>query len=63
MERLDFILGAQATAPHSYGVVSYGDSLNPNFIRSLRARAVGAQVFRVLRELGLRAEIQTNNRE
>ena len=63
VQRLDFILGAQATAPHNCGVVSYGDSLYLNFIRNIREPELEAQVFRVLRELGLGAEVQTNNRE
>ena len=63
VERMDFILSAQATAPHNCGVVSYGDSLYLNFIRSIREPELEAQVFRVLRDLGLQAEVQTNNRE
>ena len=63
VERLDFILCAQATAPHNCGVLSYGDSLCLNFIRSSREPELEAQVFRVLRDLGLRVEVQTNNRE
>lgn len=63
VERLDFILGAQSSAPHNCGVLSYGDSLYLNFIRSIREPELEAQVFRVLRDLGLQAEVQTNNRE
>ena len=63
VERLDFILGVQATAPHNCGIVSYGDSLYLNFIRSIREPELEAQVFRVLRDLGLQAEVQTNHRE
>ena len=63
VERMDFILGVQATAPQNCGVVSFGDELCINFIRNIREPELEAHFFRVLRELGLRAEVQTNARE
>ena len=63
VERMDFILDVQATAPHNCGVVSFGDNLCINFIRSTREPELEAQFFRVLRELGLQAEVQTNSRQ
>ena len=35
VERLDFILGVQATNPYNCGVLSYGDILYINFIRNI----------------------------
>lgn len=63
VERMDFILGAQATAPHNCGVLSYGGDLYINFIRSVQEPELEARFFGVLRDLGLEAEVQTNNRE
>ena len=63
VERMDFILGAQATGTHNCGVLSYGDSLYINFIRSIREPELEARFFQVLRDLGLPVEVQTNNRE
>ena len=60
---MDFILGAQATGTHNCGVLSYGDSLYINFIRSIREPELEARFFQVLRDLGLPVEVQTNNRE
>lgn len=60
VERLDFILGIQATAPHNCGVLSFGDSLYINFIRSIREPELESHFFRVLRDMGLPAEVQSN---
>lgn len=63
VERMDFVLGAQATGTHNCGVLSYGGDLYINFIRSVREPELEARFFGVLRDLGLEAEVQTNNRE
>lgn len=57
---MDMILGAQATAPHNCGVVSYGDSLSVNFIRNIREPALESHFFRVLRDLGLSVTAESN---
>lgn len=61
VERMDFILGVQATAPHNCGVLSFGDTLYINLIRSTCAPELEAHFYRVLRELGLQAEAESNN--
>ncbi len=60
VERMDFILGVQATAPHNCGVLSYGDSLYINFIRNVRESELEAGFYRVLRDLGLDVQVQSN---
>ncbi|MBQ3133325.1 MAG: alpha/beta hydrolase fold domain-containing protein [Clostridia bacterium] len=61
VERLDFILGVQATAPYNCGVLSYGDSLYINFIRNIRESELEYRFYCVLREMGLSAEVQSNH--
>lgn len=63
VERFDFILGVQATAPYNCGVISYGDSLYMNFIRNIREPALEAQVYQVLREQGIPVQVQSNRSE
>ena len=63
VERMDFILGVQATAPQNCGCLSFGDNLYINFIRNIREPDLESHFFRVLRDLGLRVEVQTNTRE
>ena len=60
VQRFDFILGVQASAPHNCGVLSYGDSLYINMIRDIRESELEYEFYQVLRSLGLRAEAQSN---
>lgn len=60
VERMDFILGPQANAPHNCGVLSFGDTLYINFIRSTREPELEYHFFRALQRLELSAEIQSN---
>ncbi|MBQ8600366.1 MAG: alpha/beta hydrolase fold domain-containing protein [Clostridia bacterium] len=60
VERLDFILGVQATAPYNCGVLSYGDTLYFNFIRNVKESDLEYHFYKVLRELDIPAEVQTN---
>ena len=60
VERMDFILGAQATAPHNCGVLSYGDTLYINFIRNVREADLERQFYLTLRDMGLPVQVQSN---
>ena len=60
VERFDFILGVQASAPHNCGVLSYGDDLYINMIRDIRESELEYEFYRVLRDLGLSAQVQSN---
>ena len=63
VQRMDFILGVQATAPYNCGVLSYGDTLYVNFIRNIREPALEAEFFRVLQDMGLQVTVQSNEGE
>lgn len=63
VERFDVILGIQATAPYNCGIVSYDDKLNVNIIRNIRESSLEYQLYRVLRELGLKVTVQSNRSE
>lgn len=63
VERFDFILGIQATAPYNCGVISFGDKLYMNFIRNIREPALEQALYRVLREQGLSVQVQSNRAE
>ena len=60
VERMDFILGVQANAPHNCGVLSYGDTLYINFIRNIREADLERHFYRVLHNLGLPVLVQSN---
>lgn len=60
VERMDFILGIQATAPYNCGVLSYGDTLYINFIRNIKEPELEYHFHCVLRDMGLRATVESN---
>ncbi len=60
VERLDFILGVQATAPYNCGVVSYRDKLYINFIRNTREPELERHFYEVLKDMGLPVQVQSN---
>ena len=60
VERFDFILGVQATSPYNCGVLSFKDKLYINFIRDVQEPTLETHFYRVLRELGLQPEVQSN---
>ena len=61
VQRLDFILGVQATAPGNCGVLSYGDTLYINFIRNIREPDLERHFHMALQELGLTAQVRSNS--
>ena len=63
VKRMDFILSTQATAPQNCSVLSYGEDLYVNFVRNIREPELESHFFRVLRDMGLGAEVQTNARQ
>ena len=63
VRRMDFILGAQATAPYNCGVLSYGDTLYINFIRNIKEPELEYHFHKVLQELGICAQVQSNRGE
>ena len=60
VQRMDFILGVQATAPYNCGIISYGDTMYMNFIRSIREPELEKAVGDVLRELGVAFQMEGN---
>ncbi|MBQ8915078.1 MAG: alpha/beta hydrolase fold domain-containing protein [Clostridia bacterium] len=63
VERFDFVLGVQATAPYNCGVVSYKDTLYINFIRNIKEPELEMSFYRVLREMGLCPKVESNLRD
>ena len=60
VDRMDFILGTQATAPYNCGVISYNGTLYINFIRDIREPWLEAKFHEVLREMEIVAEVESN---
>lgn len=60
VQRMDFILAPQSTAPHNCGVISCADTLYFNFIRNVREPELEAAVCRVLLQQGLSVTVESN---
>lgn len=60
VQRMDFILGVQATAPHNCGILSYKDTLYINFIRNIKQSDLELAFHRVLLRHGLQATVESN---
>ena len=60
IERFDFILGAPALTPINCGILSFGDTMNINFTRSIKESQLELQFFRVLQRLGLGVTVESN---
>jgi hypothetical protein len=63
VERMDFILGVQATAPYDCAMLSFKDKLYINFIRNIRESELEYHFYCVLRDLGLPVTVQSNYQE
>ena len=62
VQRMDFIIGVQARAPHDRGVVTWGDTVYINCIRSIQEPELEYRFYRVLHRLGLPVKVESNQR-
>lgn len=63
VQRMDFIIGPQAAAPHNCGVVSWKGTMYISCIRSIQEPELELALYRVLRELGLPVKAESNRRD
>ena len=62
VQRMDFIIGVQARAPHDCGVVTWEDTVYINCIRSIQEPELEYRFYRVLHRLGLPVKVESNQR-
>ena len=62
VQRMDFIIGVQARAPHDCGVVTWGDTVYINCIRSIQEPELEYRFYRVLHRLELPVKVESNQR-
>ncbi len=60
VERMDFILSVQATQPYNCGVLSFGNRLYVNFVRNIREPKLEFRFYRVLRDMGIPVQVESN---
>ncbi len=60
IERIDFVLGLQATSPVNCGVLSYDGKLIVNFVRGIKEPDLERNFFTTLRKMGVHVFIESN---
>lgn len=63
IERFDFVLGVQESAPYNVGLISYGDSAYMNVIRNIKEPRLEREIYQVLREIGVFVTVESNARD
>ena len=61
IDRFDFILGVQASAPYNVGVISWEDTLYVNFIRNIQEPDLESHFHAVLRDMGMDVMVESNS--
>ena len=62
VERMDFVIGVQSTAPYNTAAVTYGGRLYLNVIRNISEPVLERELYGVFREIGLGAVVESNTR-
>lgn len=62
VERIDFVLGAQAASPCNCGIVGYDGRLYVNFVRNIKEADLERKFFTALRKMGLHVYIESNGK-
>ncbi len=62
VDRFDFILSVQQSAPYNAGVISYKDTLNLNIIRNIKEARLEKSLYSVFRSIGLHVKVESNER-
>ncbi len=62
VERFDFVLGVQQSAPYNIGLISYGDTAYMNVIRNIEEPRLEYELYQVLRENGIFVVVESNSR-
>lgn len=60
IDRIDFVLGVQATSPVNCGVLSYNGKLTVSFVRSIKESELERRFFTTLRKMGVNVYIESN---
>ncbi len=62
IDRFDFVLGVQSIAPYNVAALTYKGKLYINIIRNISEPVLEAEIYKVFRELGIRAVVESNTR-
>ncbi len=63
VDRLDFVLGVQSSAPYNTSAITYKGKMNLNIIRNISEPLLEPELYRILRDLGIKVIAESNTRE
>ena len=62
VDRLDFVLSVQSTAPYNASMLSYNDKLNLSLIRNIKEPRLERALYEVLKENNIHVKVESNDR-
>ena len=62
VERLDFVIGNQASAPYNVSSLTYRGKMYLNVIRNISEPVLEAELHNVFKQLGIRHKVESNTR-
>ena len=62
IERMDFVLGVQSSAPYNTSAVTYKGKLYLNVIRNISEPVLEYEIYKIFREIGLGSVVESNTR-
>ncbi len=62
VDRMDFVLSSQATAPYNTSAITYGGKIYLNVIRNISDAPLEREIYRIFRALGLHIRAESNTR-
>ena len=60
--RMDFVLGSQSSAPYNVSALTYNGNLYLNITRNCKEPTLEAELYQVLREMGVPHSVESNTR-
>ncbi len=62
VERMDFVLGVQASAPYNISSITYKDKMYLNIIRNIKDPILEHEIYHTLKALGIHSVVESNSR-
>jgi hypothetical protein len=62
VDRLDFVIGNQASAPYNISSLTYGGKMYLNVIRNISEPVLEAELHNVFKKLGIWHKVESNTR-
>lgn len=62
VERFDFVLSVQSSAPYNAGTLSYGGKTYINIIRNIKESRLEKELYNVLKKEGIDVKVESNQR-